>query len=120
MTAPFSDDLRKRLIDAVESGSSSRSVAERFAVSPSAVIKLVQRFRATGSVAPGKIGGYRKPVLADHEAFLRDLTSSRKGITLAEIREALIDRGIAPCSLKTIWSTLRRFGLRYKKEFESS
>ena len=118
MTAPFSEDLRKRLIEAVEAGSSCRSVAVRFSVSPSAVIKLVQRYQATGSTAPGKIGGYRTPVLADQEDFLRELTSSRKGITLEEIREALIDRGIERCSLTTIWSTLRRFGLSFKKNVD--
>ena len=115
MTAPLSEDLRRRLVRAVEGGSSARAAAARFEVSPSAAIKLVQRVRKTGSTAPGKIGGYRKPLLADHEAVLRELTTSRKGITLAEIKEALIERGIVPGSVTTIWSTLRRLGLTYKK-----
>jgi len=118
MTAPLSNDLRERLIEAVAAGSSRRSVAARFAVSPSAVIKLVQRHRATGSVAHGKIGGYRIPVLADHEDFLRDLTSRRKGITLEEIRAALLDRGVARCALTTIWSTLRRMDMSFKKNID--
>jgi len=118
MTAPFSADLRKRLVEAVASGSSCRSVAVRFAVSPSSVIKLVRRYEETGSVAPGKIGGYRVPVLAGQEDFLRDLISSRKGITLEEIREALIDRGAVRCSLTTIWSTLRRIDLSFKKNVD--
>jgi len=57
--------------------------------------------------------GYRKPVLADQEDYQRKPTSSRKGITLKEIREALIDRGIEGCSLTTIWSTLRRIDLSF-------
>jgi len=57
----------------------------------------------------------RKPLLAGHEEVLRQLTTARKSITLAEIRDALIERGIAPGSLTTIWSTLRRLGLSHKK-----
>ena len=115
MTAPLSQDLRERLVRAVEEGCSARGAAGRFAVSASAAIKLVRRVRATGSTKPAKIGGYRQPLLAGHEELLRELTTTRKGITLAEIRDALVERGIAPGSLTTIWSTLRRLGLTHKK-----
>ena len=115
MTAPLSQDLRKRLVRTVDEGSSARAAAARFEVSPSAAIKLVRRTRETGSTQPAKIGGYRKPLLAGHEELLCELTSSRKGITLAEIRDELIARGITPGSLTTIWSTLKRLGLSHKK-----
>ena len=115
MTAPLSQDLRRRLVQAVEDGSSAREAATRFAVSASAAIKLVRRVRETGSTAPAKIGGCRKPLLAGHEDLLRELTQTRKGITLAEIRAALVERGIEPGSLTTIWSTLHRLGLTHKK-----
>ena len=53
--------------------------------------------------------------LLNRRALLRELTATRKGITLAEIRDALVARGIASGSLTTIWSTLRRFDLSHKK-----
>jgi hypothetical protein len=56
------------------------------------------------------MGGHRK-----HEDLLRELTATRKGITLVEIRDALIERGIQSGSLTTIWETLRRLGLTHKK-----
>jgi transposase len=115
MTAPLSQDLRKRLVRAVEEGASAREAAARFAVSASAAIKLVRRVRQTGSTAPAKIGGYRKPLLAGQEEFLRELTARRKGITLAEIRAALIERGVASVSLMTIWAMLKRLDLSHKK-----
>src|SRR3712207_7951456 len=115
MTAPLSTDLRRRLVRAVEAGSSAREAARRFEVSASAAIKLVRRVRETGSAAPAKIGGYRKPLLAGHEDLLRNLTAAKPGITLAELRAALAERGIVVGSLTTIWSTLRRLGLRHKK-----
>lgn len=115
MTAPLSSDLRRRLVRAVEAGSSARAAARRFEVSASAAIKLVRRVRETGSAAPARIGGYRKPLLAGHEALLRELTAAKPGITLAEVQAALRERGIEAGSLTTIWSTLRRLGLRHKK-----
>src|SRR5262249_54322119 len=59
MAAPLSQDLRQRLVGAVEQGSSARQAAARFAVSASAAIKLVRRVRETGSTEPGKIGGHQ-------------------------------------------------------------
>jgi transposase len=115
MAAPLSQDLRRRLVRAVDEGSSARAAAARFQVSVSAAIKLVRRVRETGSMEPAKMGGYRKPLLAGHDALLRDLTTARPGITLAEIRDALMARGIEPGSLTTIWSMLHRLGLSHKK-----
>jgi putative transposase len=115
MTAPLSQDLRRRLVRAVKEGSSARAAAARFEVSVSAAIKLVRRVRETGSVAPATIGGYRKPLLAGHEDLLRGLTAAKPGITLAEIQTALTGRGIRAGSLTTIWAALRRLDLRHKK-----
>jgi transposase-like protein len=58
--APISMDLRLRSVCAVERGSSIRAAARRFAISPSAAIKLMQRVRATGSAAPARCGGHRR------------------------------------------------------------
>ena len=58
VTAPLSQDLRQRIVRMVDAGSSIRTAAKRFEVSPSAAIKLMQRLRATGSTAPARIGGY--------------------------------------------------------------
>jgi transposase len=52
MTAPLSQDLRRRLVRAVEAGSSAREAARRFEVSPSAAVKIVRRARETGGTAP--------------------------------------------------------------------
>jgi transposase len=118
MAVPLSQDLRRRLVEAVAQGSSARAAAARFEVSPAAAVRIVRQARETGSTAPGRIGGYRKPLLSDHEALLRELVGSRKGITLAEIKDELTARGIRPGALSTIWTTLRRLGLSHKKSAE--
>ena len=63
MTAPLSNDLRERVVTAVSGGESIRTVAARFEVAASSVVKWSQRYRATGSVDPDKMGGYRKRIL---------------------------------------------------------
>ena len=115
MPAPMSLDLRLRIVRAVEQGSSIRGAARRFAVSPSAAIKLMQRVRATGSVAPGRAGGHRRPRLAPHEADLRALVEATPDITLAELQTALKRRLGIVAALSTIHNALRRIGLRHKK-----
>jgi transposase len=115
MPAPMSMDLRLRIVQVVESGSSIRGAAGRFAVSPSAAIKLMQRLRATGSAAPGRSGGRRRPVLEPHEADLRQLVGATPDLTLAEIQTALQRRCGVRAGLSTIHNALRRIGLRLKK-----
>src|SRR5215216_2578673 len=119
MTAPLSQDLRERIVRVVEGGSTIRQAARRFAVSASAAIKLMQRVRQTGSLAPAQIGGYRRPLLEKHADELRAIVSSKPGITLKEMRDALHARDIAVKALSTIADMLHRLGLLHKKEPES-
>ena len=111
-------DLRLRIIRAVESGGSIREAARRFAVSSSAAIKLMQRVRATGSAAPARSGGHRRPVLAPHEADLRRLVEATPDLTLAELQTTLQQRCGVRTGLSTIHNALRRSGLRPKKSPE--
>ena len=87
---------------AVEEGFSIRQAAARFAVSPSAAIKLMARVRATGRIEPAKIGGNRRPLLAGHDDLLRSLTEAKPGITLAELKARLAERGIEAGDLSTL------------------
>ena len=115
MPAPISLDLRMRIVDAVEEGSSIRGAARRFAVSPSAAIKLMQRVRTTGSAAPARYGGHRRPLLEPYEADLKSLVEATPDLTLAELQAELQRRFGIAAGLTTIHNTLRRLGLRHKK-----
>ena len=42
MTKPYSDDLRQRVVAAMQSGASCRSVAAEFGVAPLSVVKWTQ------------------------------------------------------------------------------
>jgi transposase len=115
MPAPISMDLRLRIVRAVQQGSSIREAARRFAVSPSAAIKLMQRLRATGSAAPARYGGHRRPVLESHEAALKALIVATPDITLAELQAEVARRLGVVTGLSTLHNHLRRLGLRHKK-----
>ena len=107
-------DLRERVIAAVLSGESSRSVAARFDVAVSSVVKWSQRYRATGSVAPGKMGGHRKRVLEPHRAFIVERITQVSHLTLHGLKAELAARGVL-VSHNTVWEFLLREGLRFKK-----
>jgi transposase len=108
-------DLRRRIIEAVEAGAPAREAARRFEVSPSSAIKLVQRWRATGSYAPGQIGGQKQRRLSGREAWLHGVLASEPDVTLAELQRRLAEDGIR-ISLQAINDTLRALGYSYKKE----
>ena len=114
MPAPMSLDLRLRIVRAVERGSSIRQAARRFAVSPSAAIKLMQRVRTTGSAAPSRFG-HRRRRLAPYETDLRRLVAATPDLTLAELQAELARRCGIVAGLSTIHNTLRRIGLRHKQ-----
>ncbi len=114
MTAPLSNDLRERVVAAVLSGESSRAVAARFSVAVSSVVKWSQRYRATGSVCPDKMGGYRKRILEPHRGFIVERLDQNPHLTLHGLKAELALRGIT-VSHNTIWEFIRSEGLRFKK-----
>ena len=57
MSKALSVDLRRRVVDAVEAGSSCRAAAARFGVGVSSAIRWVARSRSGHSLEPGKRGG---------------------------------------------------------------
>lgn len=78
------------------------------------LLKWSQRYRATGSVAPGKMGGHRKRVLEPHRAFIVERINQTSELTLHRLKDELDARGIK-VSHNTVWMFLRREGLSFKK-----
>ena len=114
MVRPLSNDLRKRVVTAVSKGESCRSVASRFGVAVSSVVKWSQRCRSTGSFEPGKMGGHRKPMLDPHRAFIVKRLNQTPHLTLHALKDELAERGVK-VSHNAVWLFLRREGLRFKK-----
>lgn len=114
MTRPYSNDLRERVVVAVSAGDSVRVVAGRFGVAVSTVVKWSQRYRRSGSVAPGKMGGHRRRVLEPHRDFIVEQIQQTPQLTLHRLKDELATRGVK-VSHNAVWQFLRREGLSFKK-----
>jgi putative transposase len=107
-------DLRERIVGAVEGGLSRRAAAERFTVSESCAIKLVQRRERTGSVAPGRMGGTKRFALEPHAALVREVVTAQPDITLDELQARLAAEAIT-VGRSSIHRFLKALGLTRKK-----
>jgi transposase len=114
MTRPYSLDLRERMVRAVEAGASRRATAAKFDVSPSCVVKLLQRWRQRGTLEPDPVSGGRRAKLADHAERVEALLAATPDLTIAELRTRLAADGIA-VSPAAISRFLKACGLTRKK-----
>ena len=81
MGKPYSIDLRERVVAAVVEGGLSRNrAAAQFGVGISTAINWVRRFQETGSVAPGKIGGYRPKAIVGRASRLAFAADEGEGL----------------------------------------
>ena len=115
MTKPSPLELRKRAVRFVEAGQSRHAVAERLGVSVSCVVKWLLRHKATGSVAPGKIGGHVKPKISgEHRDWVLQQVAAGGDVTLQGLADGLGLRGLK-VDYRTVWNFTKREGKSYKK-----
>ncbi len=114
MTRPYSEDLRERIVRAVDSGTSRNAAAKQFDVSISFVVKLMQRWNQRGTIKADKYGGWKKPKLAPHAERIRALVGETCDITIDELRAVLTAEGIE-AKRSTLGDFLLAQGLSRKK-----
>jgi transposase len=114
MARPYSVDLRERVVRSVEAGASRRATAAKFEVSASFVIKLTQRWRRRGTVAPDRIGGGKRSTLAAHADRVHALLAAEPDMTIGELQARLAAEGIR-VSPSAISRFLTACGLTRKK-----
>lgn len=108
----FSLDLRSRVLAACDDGMGTAEAAETFSVSPAWVRRIKQRRRETGELGP-RLRTRRGPTraLEGRDEELRQLVRDYPGRVAEEYR----DRLGAPVAVITVWRSLRRLGLTFKK-----
>ena len=117
MAAPYSMDLRVRVLKAWDASGDADEVAATFGVSRAWVHRLAQRYRETGSIAPQKQTKFRLRVLAAHEDRLKALVTAQPDATLAELRDALP----TTAALSTLWlARARADGVGTPRQLASS
>jgi transposase len=105
MPAPYSQDLRQRVIGFMALGGSARAAATRFDVSVSSATRWAQRWRAEGHARPRAMGGDRRCRLSEHSAKVLQMVAQQPDLTLREIRSALA----VSCGITVGLSTVHRF-----------
>jgi transposase len=115
MPKPYSQDLRVRVVEAVENGASRREVAELYGISPSVVVIWMQRWTETGSIKAKPSGGSVSP-LDEHAEFLLGLIAEQPDMTLDEIVAAMSRAGIEG-SRTAVWRFYERHRISFKKNF---
>ena len=116
MPKAYSQDLRDRVIDAVERGEMSRrAAARRYEISEFVAIKWLERVERDGSREPVGHGGHRASKLMPHHDFLQAARTEKTDITLS----ALCDRLLCERGVKSDTSMMSRFfrrlGVTFKK-----
>ena len=114
----LSDDLRKRVVEAVVLGGLSRNqAAAHFKVSVASAVRWVKRFKTTGEISPAPSGGDRRSGrIESHRDYLLGLIRRMPDITLLEIKERLI----ANCGERFVVSVLWRFFDRHEITFKKN
>ena len=115
MAKPYSQDLRVRVVAAVNSGSSASAAARQFGIGISTAIRWSQRWHAEGHANPRAMGGDRRSRLKEHRVTLLTLVTEQPDMTIAEIRTALATKSGIQVGVGTICRFFARHQLTFKK-----
>jgi transposase len=112
----YSQDLRDRVLAAVDGGVAVRQVATTFQVSVSYIYKALIRRRLTGDVGinPNR-GRPPRKLSPEQELALGAHIGSRPGITLAQAQAWLKAENGVTLSTGAMWNAAKRLGLSFKK-----
>ena len=111
----YSQDLRRRIVDAVAAGEPQSAVARRFAVERSTVRRYLKQWRTTGSLAPKSIPGDTPAIPPAHYPLLVAQLDANPDATLAmHCARWQAEQGVA-VSRATMQRTIKRIGWTVKK-----
>ena|SRR5690242_731131 len=114
MGAPYSLDLRQRVVAAVADGMNCAEAAEHYQISHSSAIRWTRRQRETGSPAALPMGGKKPFALVGEETWIRARVAEQPDITGRELLAELNARGV-DVSYYGVWHFLDHSGLSFKK-----
>jgi transposase len=116
MAKTLSEDLRTRLIGAVEAGMSRRAAAARFGVGVATAIRWVRVFRESGATTAKPKGGDRRSQRIEaYRDVILGAIDAQVDITLDELAELLVREHGARFAPSTVWRFLDRHAMTVKK-----
>jgi transposase len=111
---PYSEDLRTRIVRAVQGGTSKSAAARLFGVSLSSVKRYLRIAQRGGSLAPKKGGGRPPKIDQTAEKLLAEDVKQRPSATVSERRRYLEHTTAKALSDSTVKRLLKRFGFSRK------
>ena len=112
----YSEDLRARVLGAVDGGMAARAAAELFRVSVSYIYKALIRRRRTGQVTASlRRGHWPRKLSPAQEAALEAQIETHPDLTLAALQAWLLAEHGVRLSNGAMWSAVARLGLSFKK-----
>ena len=110
----YSQDLRDRVLRALERGDRPTSIAERFEVSREWVYQVKDRFEHEGLRHSLPMGGHRVSRVAALESEIRGWIKARPDLTLEELCNRVAERGVV-IKVPALWHQLDKWKLSLKK-----
>jgi transposase len=115
MGKPYSLDLRKRVVAAIEGGMSRNQAAKQFGVAISTAIGWMKRVDETGSVAPGQMGGHKPKAISGEQAAWLSQRIRNDDFTLRRLVAELAERGLK-VDYHSVWEFVHAEKLSFKKK----
>lgn len=118
MASAYSNDLRRKLIEAYERNEGSLAeLADRFSVSLGWAKKVSAQKTRTGKIErePGRPRGPASKVTLEIQQQLREWISAQSDLTLAELQLRLYQERDLEVSVSRLWTVLGSMGMRLKK-----
>ena len=113
MPAPYSLDLRKRVLADCDGGMSSEDAARKYSVAIATVYSWRKQRRETGSIVPKEHRGSPKLKLAPYEKEVRQLVAEHPDATLEELHAKLPNKD--EVTVVTLHNFLKRLKITWKK-----
>lgn len=110
----YSQDLRDRVLGALERGEGPSAIARRYEVSRLWVYQVRKRWEHNGERHSLRMGGYRRSRVAHKEAQIRQWIAEAPDLTLVELSARLAQEGIQ-IKVSALWHQLDKWGLSFKK-----
>lgn len=115
MGKPYSQDLRERVLSAIDNGENAYEIAPLFNVSVSYIYKILARRRTTGETTARPQRHGPVPKLAPYSDLLRHRVAAVPDTTIDELRRWLLSEHRIKVGSTCVWKQLGRLGLTLKK-----
>ena len=117
MPAPYSLDLRRKIISVYKKESLSKTaLAKRFQISRNCLYELISLYEETGEVLPQKHGGGTPPIMNEERlTFLKNLIKKQVDLRLEDLCLRFQEQFQVPIAVSTMSQNLIRYGVSRKK-----